>query len=448
MSLLEIRLGVIGPEDSVKHILNSAEPFADITLLPFSYTAIDQVHEIIHQNRDLIDQWFFSGQVPYTYALSKQLIQEKDGIYPPLYGASLLGKVLEALMDLEEVVQKISLDTIQENELHTTKQYFSLQKLQIFSYSYPDFRPVDEIVEYHRSLFEMGKTQVAFTCIRAVYLRLKDLGIPCYRIYPSHLSIYFTLRLLKERGVSSWYQRSQLALLGVELLPPDEEDDGYLFSYELKHKELNLKRLLLELAERINGSFVQIGDGLYFIYTTRGEIEFKLDKSDLFHLIETVYSHSKYHIRIGIGYGLNALQAEENVRTAFRNARKNTSSKVVLVDEKKKVTEYLTERKALQYDYQKWVDGEWSEALRKANISPTALAKIESLANFYKKEEVNAQEVASWLGSSERNARRILAELENLKLATSKSIQLNGSKGRPRKVYRLIFNNALTKMNI
>ncbi|MCF6411637.1 hypothetical protein [Pseudalkalibacillus salsuginis] len=441
---MEIRLGVIGPEDSVRHILNSAEPFADLTLLPFPYTSIEQVDEIIQQNRDLIDQWFFSGQVPYAYALSKGLIQEKDGIYPPLFGASLLGKVLEAFMDSEGVVQKISLDTIQEQELHTTKQYFSLQKLQIFPYSYPDFRPMDEIVDFHRSLFEKGKTEIAFTCIRAVYLKLKELGIPCYRITPSHLSIYFTLRLLKERGVSSWYQRSQLALLGVELLPPDEEGDEHLFSYDLKHKELSLKRLLLELAERINGSFVQIGDGLYYIYTTRGEIEFKLDKSDLFHLIETVYSHSRYHARIGIGYGLNALQAEENVRTAFRYARK-TSSKVVLVDEKKKVTEYLTEGKALQYDYKKWIEGEWSEALRKANISPTALAKIESLAKFYKKEEVNSQEVARWLGSSERNARRILSELESLNLATSKSVQLSGSKGRPRKVYRLILNNPTTK---
>ncbi|WP_408008572.1 hypothetical protein ACJROX_28670 [Pseudalkalibacillus sp. A8] len=48
---MEIRLGVIGPEDSVKHILSSAELFAAITLLPFPYTNIEQVDEIIHKNR-------------------------------------------------------------------------------------------------------------------------------------------------------------------------------------------------------------------------------------------------------------------------------------------------------------------------------------------------------------------------------------------------------------
>ncbi|TLS38699.1 hypothetical protein [Pseudalkalibacillus caeni] len=438
---MEITLGVIGPEDSVNHILNSSEAFSDLKLIPFYYKNVEQIEEIIKHNKSRIDQWFFSGQVPYTYAISKGLVMETESFYPPLYGASLLGKVVESYLDMGKVLKRISLDTIQESELETTKRYFSLQKLEIYSYSYPDFRPVEEVVEYHRKLYEEGKTEVAFTCLRGVFEALRGLNIPCYRIFPSHLSIYFALRVLKERGESSWYQRSQLALLGVEVIQPANEDE-FFYSYEQKHKELNLKRLLIEIAERINGSFVQIGDGLYFIYTTRGEIEIKLDKKDLHHLIDTVNSQTGFQLRIGLGYGITALQAEENVRTAFRSARKHTTPKIVLVDEDQEVTEFTSGGDSITYYLKDWISGEWADKLKRVNISPSSLSKIQALSTFYKKEEVNSQEVAGWLESSERNARRVLAELEALGLASSKSVQVNGSKGRPRKVYKLLFNGS------
>ena len=441
---MEITLGVIGPEDSVTHILNASESFSDLKLLPFYYENLEEIDVIIQSNQSNVDQWFFSGQVPYTYAFSKQLVDESIAYYPPLYGASLLGKVVESNLEMEKVLKRISLDTIQEEELETTKRFFSLQNLKIYSYSYPDFRPTEEIVDHHRKLYEEGKTEVAFTCLRGVYEALKKLGIPCYRIYPSQLSIYFALKILKERGQSFWYQRSQLALLAVELIHPDQDADFY-YSYEQKHKELNLKRLLIEVAERINGSFVQIGDGLYFIYTTRGEIEIKLDKKDLFHLMDTVYSQSKLKLRIGLGYGTTALQAEENVQTAFRSARKHKSPTIVLVDENKELTEFTSGEESITYHSKSWINDEWTEKLRKANISPASVAKIQALSNFYKKNEVNSQEVAGWLESSERNARRVLAELESMGLASSMTVQVSGSKGRPRKAYKLLLNDRQLK---
>ncbi|MGM0793042.1 MAG: hypothetical protein ACQEUD_23420 [Bacillota bacterium] len=436
---MEITLGVIGPEDSVRHIMDSAESFSDLRLVPFYYGSLEDIDGIIGENQQRIDQWFFSGQVPYTYALSKELICEENSFYPPLYGASLLGKVLESYLDKERVIKSISLDTIQEEELETTKRYFSLQSLEIHSFSYPDFRPVEELAEFHIKLYREGRTEAAFTCLRGVYDYLKEMDIPCYRVYPSHLSIQFALKILKERGHSSWYQRSQMALLGIELIQPDNEGE-FFHSYERKHKELAMKKLLIELAEHVNGSYVQIGDGLYFIYTTRGEVEIKLDKKDLYDLIETVYAQTHFRLRIGLGYGITALQAEENVQNALRSARQKAKPAIVLVDENEELTEFQPSGDSVTYHSKKWSDKEWADTLKKANISPVALSKIQTLSNFYKKTEVNSREVAGWLESTERNARRILSEMETIGLAESKSVQTGQSKGRPRKVYKLLLN--------
>ncbi|RDU38179.1 hypothetical protein DRW41_01005 [Neobacillus piezotolerans] len=441
---MKITVGVIGPEDSVNHILNFAESFDGLELIPFYYDDLSQIDNIVHHNQPLVDQWFFSGQVPYTYAVAKNLATEENSYYPPLYGASLLGKVVEANLEMDKVLKVISLDTIQEEELDTTKRFFSLQDLKVFSYSYPDYRPNEEIIRFHQQLYEEGKSEVAFTCLRGVYDSLIKLGIPCYRIFPSQLSIYFALRILKERGESSLYQRSQLALLGIEMIQA-ETNDEFFNSYEHKHKELNLKSLLIEIAERVNGSFVQIGDGLYFIYTTRGEIEIKIDKKDLYHLIDTVYSRTNFKLRIGLGYGITALQAEENVQAAFRHARKRQDPAIVQVDENRQVTEFISDKDDLTICFQNWTSDGWAEKLRKSNISPSSLSKIQALSNFYKKMEVNSHDVAVWLGSSERNARRILLEMETLGLAKSKTVRLDDSKGRPRKVYRLLLNEQAGK---
>ncbi|MDM5227188.1 hypothetical protein QUF73_13325 [Cytobacillus sp. NJ13] len=429
---MRINLGVIGPGDSVELVKKAAREFDNIEIFLFPYQRTEDTIRIINDNRHKIDQWFFSGQAPYHLALSQGLIAVEDGIFPPLNGNSLYKTLLEAQVKEQKILKKISLDTIKENEIHAIQN--SIYPLEINTFPYAGYMPAQDIINYHLNLYQAGKIDAVITCLRAVYTRLTELKVPCYRVTPDIISISLMLQILKERGASNWYRKAQTAILGVEVF--QVSSDEQLYSFKMKHQELELKRLLLNYAELINGSLVQIGDGHFHIYTTRGEMDLHLNDRSLFRLIEDVKLHSKLQIRTGLGYGITALEAEQNLRIAIQYARDKETPVIILVDESKQVTEKAAVNESFSYSGRS-LGKEWEKKLKDSQISPAVISKIQSLSQHYRKSIVTSQELSLWLKSTERNARRILAEMERLQLVQLAGEEQSGQRGRPKKIYKL-----------
>lgn len=433
---MRINLGVIGPSDSIELVKIAAKEFDNLEIFPFSYQTTEDTIKIIQENRENVDQWFFSGQAPYHLALSEGLITEEEGIYPPLNGNSLYKTLLEAQFKEQKILQKISLDTIREHEVDDIQN--SISPLQISTFPYSGYMPAKDIIDYHLKLYKAGEIDAAVTCLRAVYTRLTELKVPCYRVTPDITSISLMLQILKERGASIWYRKAQTAILGVEVVQVSNGDQ--LYSYKMKHQELELNRLLLNYAELINGSLVQIGDGHFHIYTTRGEMDLHLNDGSLFRLIEDVKLHSKLQIRTGLGYGITALEAEQNLRMAIQYARNKETPVVIVVDENKQVTENAAANESISYSG-RFLGREWEERLKDSQISPAIISKIQSLSQHYRKTELTSHELSLWLKSTERNARRILSEMERLNLVQVAGEEQSGQRGRPKKVYKLSYDH-------
>jgi hypothetical protein len=434
---MRIRLGVVGPQDSINLVKDAARGFNKIEIIPFTYQKVEETKEIILQNKPYVDQWFFSGQAPYYFALNNGLIREDEGSYVPLNGNSLYKTLLEAQINEQKLLKKISLDTIQEKEVEAIQN--SIHSLKVSTFPYTGYLPAEDIVHFHVELYNKGEIDVAVTCIQAVFTRLRELGIPCYRVTPDVPSIQLMLQFLKERGESAWYKKAQTAILGIEVFHPSELPQEPFNSYKMKHRELELKRLLLNYAEVIRGSFVQIGDGHFFIYSTRGEVELHLHDNSLMKLMEDAKLHSKLQVRIGLGYGLTALEAEQNVRIAFQYARKHDTPVIILINEDKQVIEQFGPLETISYNGRIWGE-KWENQLKDANISPAVVSKIQSLAHHYKKTQITSHELSVWLKGTERNARRILTEMERLELVKVSGEEQSGNRGRPKKIYELLFD--------
>jgi hypothetical protein len=155
-------------------------------------------------------------------------------------------------------------------------------------------------------------------------------------------------------------------------------------------------------------------------------------------MIDQAYLHSKLKIRIGLGFGLTVLEAEQNVRFAFQHARKQQSPVIISVDEDKHVTESIQSGDRVFYKQRAW-GSDWEERFKQANISPKIVSKVESLANHYGTYEISSLELSRWMNSTERNARRILLELEGVGMAKVTGEEKLGLRGRPRKLYKLKF---------
>lgn len=432
---MKIRVGVVGPSDSVKQMMKVGESYPDLNFIPFVYENTEETEQIILKNKEWVDQWLFSGQAPYYFALSKELICEDEATFTPLNGASLLAVLLQAFLDEGHILKRFSLDTIQEEEIEKGLDSLVNHNIIFHLNAYEGYMPSNEIIHFHKKLYEAGKIEAAITCLNNVYQELTAMKIPVYRLVQSELTLRRSLEHIREKGHVNWYKKSQLVIIGIDIIRSSLSNEERHLSYKLKHQELELKKVLLQVAEKMNASIVQIGDGLHYIYTTRGELDLYMSSQSILSMRDEIYIHSKLYVRIVVGYGLTVLDAEESVGIAFEHAREYKGPVVITVNEEKDVKVLMEDGDEISY-HTRNIGNEWEKFFKDAGISLKIVSKIDSLSAHYQKTAITSQDLAHWLKSTDRNARRILMEMEKIGLAKVVGEE-SGHRGRPRKIYEL-----------
>ncbi|WP_096189747.1 helix-turn-helix domain-containing protein [Evansella halocellulosilytica] len=433
---MKFQIGVIGPKDSIEKFIETGKSFDDLELITFPYKKTEETKEILENNKNQFDHWLLSGPVPYKFAIDNKLLRPNDAHYARLHGSSLFGTLLEANIKEGRVIKSISLDSIGEEEIKQVEDSYAVQHIRIHLKGSNTYIPSSDLADFHQDLYESGETNVALTCIRSVYLELKERGVPVYRVSQSDLSIYSALSHLRERAFAKQFEKKQVVIFGVEIIYP-KKLDSKSYPFKMMRQELDLNRILVDFVEKINGSLVNMGKGLFYIYTTKGEIELFQKYHSPFQLIKQMESASGLSVQVGIGYGSTVLEANDHVQLAFNYAQKNDEASIVIIDEEKNVVEYNTDDEHLQYQLRSSVS-KWKEQLQSGNISASKLSKIESLAYHYQCFEITSSDLAHWLKSTERNARRLLTEMERIGVVEAIGDEANG-RGRPRKIYQLKF---------
>lgn len=428
---MNIRVGVIGPKDSLNQIMAVEKEFSEAVIVPFSYETLPEIDGIIEENAYQIDQWLFSGILNYTYAIDKKLTSANEATYPIINGSTFFGTLLEAQLEGDRVFKRISIDTITDKEIGKILAYYRLDALQYKNLPFKSYEHVGEQVDFHHKLYLSGETDVAITFIMSTYMELKRLGVPVYRVTPSYVSIEQSFRLLIERGLSMRYKNAQMAVIGCKVKFDANQDDIY-YSFKMQHKEIELRRSLLNITEKVNGSLMQIGDGQFMVFTTRGEIN-RETETDLFRMIEDVRAQEGIRLSITVGYGETVLQAEQNVRNGFDLQRKQKIEQIIIIDEDQHV-EILSDQD-IALSYQMKLGKQWQERLERSGISSGIISKIMAYSKQYNRPDFTSQDLARWLKSTERNGRRIVSQLESGGIIEQCGEIHDGSKGRPRKVY-------------
>ncbi|MBT2600200.1 MULTISPECIES: hypothetical protein [Oceanobacillus] len=429
---MKIKIGVIGPADSVKQIMAVAKEFPNTEITPFTYNYLEEIHAIIQENDFRMDQWFFSGILNYSYAIEKKLVTNLNALYPNMSGSTFFGTLLEAQLENNQVYKRISMDTITNEEVEKIVSYYRLEGINYFNRPFQSYADQEERVEFHKELFEQGKIDIAITFIWETYNELKRNGIPVFRVTPSYLSIEQTFRILVERAKTSRYKNAQLAVIGCQVNMDTSIEDIH-YSFRMKHKEIELRRTLLFISEKVHGSLLQIGDGLFLIFTTRGEIG-PLSEEELLSVIHDVKEQENMELLITIGYGETVSQAEQHVRKGFHHQKVQHLPSIIIIDEDERITVKHGNDASVSY---KTIElGEsWRNKIKHTGVSPGVVHRIFSYSKQYNHREFTAQDLSRWLKGTDRNARRIITLLEKANIIEQCGEIQSGIRGRPRRVF-------------
>ncbi|WP_080872026.1 hypothetical protein [Oceanobacillus timonensis] len=437
---MHLKFGVIGPAESVEKILEVGKEFETITFLPFPYEEIEEMSEIIEINRYVVDQWLFSGLFNYTYAMENKLIQKDEGGYPTLYGSSFFGELLEAQLNEGRIFTKISIDNIARTELDKILSFYHLDALTYYTMPFQSDYSRKDVITFHKKLYDEGKIELAITTLNAVYYQLKEAGVPVYRLTASYMSIKLTIELLVEKAQANLFENRQMAIIGCRLKNAEKTMTQHQL-FQWKYHQLNWNKSLLEITELLQGSLVEEGDGLFFIFTTKGEIDNQAE-SALLKLIEEYQIRDQLEASIAIGFGENVLHAEQNVRYGLSQDVYEKEASILLVEGAGELSEKSVDSLGKSLDL-KSLEEELTRKFADGSASPRDVLRIIVYSHKYHQQEFTSEDISRWLQSTERNGRRILAELEQANIIKKCGKIQSNQRGRPKNVYCFIDDNLL-----
>ena len=146
----------------------------------------------------------------------------------------------------------------------------------------------------------------------------------------------------------------------------------------------------------------------------------------------------KLHFECAVGYGIGT-----NFDNAIRNsvnARKEAVQfgKSFIQNENGDMIGPLgsSDRKVIQNQYVQNL----GKIAKQCNLSPVTIKKVLSSTHAAGSNKITTHELAERMGSTVRNANRIIQNLENGGVARLAYTQTTNAKGRPVKVYELDFN--------
>jgi predicted transcriptional regulator len=431
---MKIKLGIIGPKDSLDKICKVAEEFTDkVRIYRFVYESKDETLSLIEACQKVVDVVLFSGHIPYYIAKYGNAIY-KPTFYVPRVGTSIL-KVLFEIHKKDMNYSKISIDSIQEVALKEVAEEMDIKFDEFYVIPYEENIEYEELAGRHIKLWEEGKIKIAITGLTKTYEKIKAAGIPAFKLIPTTFLIreYLTKAIYAADAIKS--REKQLSVQIVKI-----KNDNKYSHYQFMEMKNDFERFLIKYTKSVYGSIFPSGRDEYMIFSSRGIINSY--KSDGFKNFLETSENKNIVFASGIGYGTTVYNAECNAKIALDFAMTSDGTCLYIVDEFGKIKGPIVDDSSYTLEYNlAETDKNIQQLAEEINISPAYVSKLMAVINRTNSYIFDANDLSTHLDISTRSARRILTALVNSGYAEVIAKESNAKTGRPRNKYRIDFKD-------
>lgn len=427
------KVGVVGPIKSVDRILEVAKAFHDnLTFIPFIYNTATETTDIIKEHYEAFDYFLFSGPIPYEIA--KQSKQDTNKFfYIHLLETGFYKALLQLMVSTKNKIDCVSIDILDKsNVVDISLDQLSIPLKEMMVKTFDAQINYYELYEYHFRLYKENKVDAVLTCYPEVMELLKEDNIPAEWISTTKLATKQVIQSIEQRSQISYFKRTQIGVCMIDVDTKMYEEQSEQLSYDIQFATLKMNEELLTLSRDMNGSFFEIGDGKYMIFSSRGEI---LDNLNF--LNETINRLKKSwerEIIAGIGFGDSALKAELNARKAIYKTEVE-NKEIVIIDN-------LGETIHVPFEHIHSLSTISDNILlvnklKDKNISMQSFERVRDIIHFKKWNQFTSNDLAFELNMSNRNAQRLLQSFKEAEIVEQVGEEKISKKGRPRLLYRL-----------
>ena len=427
------KVAVVGPEDNVKDCLACANEFPNLILDGFPYEREKQTKEIIKSIAEQYKIILFTGPIPYYEAkeLSKELpILKNIHLEYIRFNRSCLYRALFRLRHLEDFT-RLSIDTIPKQDIEIAFGELEIEDTTPYILEYDHLLTQEQLVQFHKKLFDKGKTDYALTSLRSAYMELKKLGVPTLRIYALRSEIIKALSRVNLIRDNIWQKSFHITvgMIAIDGYDTWERDKDF---QEIQQFNIQVSQSLLKFIKQIDGHLEKMAPGKYLFFTTRALMEKVTDQFTLSPSIELL--NNNLTLSMGIGIGGSANIAADNAKLALQRAKEQGGNATFVVNENKQIIGPLDGQKKNIIET-KFTDEFVFELAEKTGLSTYSINKILDAVSSVGT-EFTAHDITPYLNMTLRSSRRLLKRLEESGVISIVGQESPYSHGKPRRVYR------------
>jgi hypothetical protein len=433
-SMGPVRVGIFGPPDVVRTMVDIGHALvvSEATPMSLSGTAYQRLAQLpgrVRSVADEVDVMLFAGPLPYDLAKEAGVVT-RPATYVQLSGSSLYGAMVRSMKSGTVDLERVSIDSLSAEAIAEAYEECGLSRGQVHARPYDGPASASGFAEFHRTLFQRGRTTGALTTVDNVARELDEAQVPVIRVRATGSALRSSLRTAAFLGTGSVLEGAQIVIGLIEIPELPRRAAGRSSgSWAMQELRLEVVRALRAETDRLAISLMPRDDRSLTLVGTLASVTEATRDFTVAPFVTRVRRATGTTLRMGLGMGATAATAETNAELALSDARASDTDRV-----------YVRMRDGSSVSMGVAVDeGDSGPDLIDARHAQTLQILQAGLADTESDAGVLDAELASrLLGTSPRTARRMLQQLERDGLAWPVPPASATSPGRPRQTYRLI----------
>ncbi|MEK4710228.1 transcriptional regulator [Bacillus sp. FSL R10-2780] len=413
-----IKIAVVGSKEFMENLLPIAHKLEEIEIDPYIYLHPAESSEILKRLKPC-DVIFFSGALPYYMAKEIREQLRIPSTYLQQDETTVASSLLSIIYHQSIQPHKISIDLVDRSFITNVFHDIGLKETpQVMDYENMLWSndEIKSIIDFHLAKYQSGEVDLALTSIHAVYDELQKIGIPSERMIDPTQSI---IHGLKDAKIKAELAKSHSATVGACII-------SFIELQESSLEKLNV------ISKELRGSFKQVDEMTFILYTTRGDIE----SSTKTNTIDRLFTNIEGAVSIGFGYGKTVNEAEQNAKIAQGFAKNNPIERrfYILTSDKELFGPFPKEQRvqSLKND-----NPELMKIAKETKLSPANLSKIIQFSQSHPSLKFTAADLSEYLQVTRRSTERLLKKLVDYRYANICGEEMPYQQGRPRAIYEL-----------
>jgi len=430
-----MNIALVGVDKRITEILNLTKlmslPF-EITAYPYKhYTELPKIIPAIKN----VDGILFAGNFPYALSLDKIdrslpsafLEFDETGIMK-LIASSPPGQAPRA----------VSIDSVQGSVIKHVYRELNFPLTEVSAVRRSRTLTVEDIANFHIANYKKNPETFILTCLFSVNEYLKNQNYPCTLINHTYFSVLKGVHKIIDaiNFKNSSGNHPAVVIIKIDKGEQKKSEHDEFRSQRFLYKYLDY---MLDFQEKLQSFVFNKGSENYYLISTRNLIEEYTNDYRDFPLLYDVFVKFSFTISVGIGYGMNPINAFSNATEALEIAVQAGNTVKILTDSGQVISP--VNPKDSTYNIKKF-DKKIIQISEKSGITAENISKIFTILERQGSNHLTAYDLSKAFGTTTRSGNRLVSKLFHAGYAKESGIE-QPAKGRPRRVYEIQFESHL-----